>query len=1626
MTECSQQSPLLPNVQIRQGQLEPLWKDPTLNLTASLSATLLKMATSLDPCADSTVEGIQSIIEALKAVCPTGCDAGIAHAVTNIGMSTQVDGNVVRQLIMRILRLDELNFAEDIDVDDATPLMLPPRVGLEHADASVRLNAIEILARDPSAVDSEGESLEQALLRHFVTEDDLKVAVAAGEALAGLLDGGSDFVSLSLVEDCLKALRKWTFLDKNSTEEQSRALEVALDIAGLAVLALGEHHHKDEVKLIHQQLLRGIIAHLNVMEAHASFALLKALGRSRDSKKNAKNLLLTTELLRNGLRSCWNDKETPANGQNKDVFFRCYLDVYSSVLVGAIGSSTKEKSKEYVSDALNACLLRVQFEGSPKAETLGQQLNTCASRIASVDTSAFLDAIMQLSLLPSKNIYEAVGITSIDRLCDGYASAHGLSKLRVLMEAALRPDAQEMCVLRFISLATDCIANKKKEISSSLTEIIVYVLALLGHAAQSVRKSALALVETASRVETAHSANTEGDKLLIAFLLSIVGTMDSASQIIMDGPSALPGYLAALVAKSNHPQKLTIELLKLCRRTACSMYTNANEEKKWLTLKEGKGGCFAAANVLKALEFSGEATAPLMCRYSHAGKDILDELLKDDTEEIPESVVDVVNCVVRMMKGVIINDAASIGSDSMIISTGPSRRGTRARSYSLSGSPGVSFIDPYPNSLYTGILSILSYTEGDAEIKKEFCQALLKDVLGSPSWGEAVFKNMNRASRKKLLELLLSLWKSETIDGAGDVFLKLDLDGKDIANLTSGERMKTDLSSVIFLSDYVHAHSKRLSESAGFVELLLLLFNTLETMSSDEYMGEEEDDADFGRQSLLRVLVGLVPCADTNVSPNSKKKIPKKDLVKWATLLITLVGGFPEGQESKKMRPVPFGRPKSLSFSLLTSLCSYDPKSIAPMLVPAMLDSIIVGSNSSALYRSSSLEYRLAHEVFISVVPIFFKHANTARLNQFDLYRQFLAKVANVGQKRRTELYSCMVDAIMTVPDADLKSMSLLGSFVAASIAFDVSKSEPMETSFSVESFCEILRLSSPMALVSSLSQMIGFAYHLLVKIVGDFKDDDHLRLCMNGSTDGLEDAILFASKPSEANQRALRMKTFLTLLSIVSNLLTTSPVTTLVMQGDENASKLSLDLWRDLLLLQSASFRRSGENDLEECSEQFSEECQHLINASLEQVQSMLPAHLFLASAALLIEDCNDTELCSRAIRLVADRAAQTDSESPEASLFLDMLPTLAGCLGSLSGSIAVENAEGQMLIQQAVLVAVEIFARALCLRSSKDNGERLDLFVEFLKQASGLIKLHGAYFEQEDHVMTRVGSASCQTLCSAALCVSTLVRLLTVRSIAFLPGLVGSLISVLCSVNQALASSSDQWTAARKSHASVLQISILRPLLAIAASLPQFLGPYLDRLLSPSALLSPSLRMRDTEQQVAVSSLASQLGVSLSSKIPARQLIPSLSKSIPRCTNLAELQALLAMLKNSIQESPRNEVSSLRSWVLKSLTDAYEFCGEYDISEPTNLVTEANDVLIALVMKLSEAQLRPMYAKLREWRGNFDTDTKSSALAVRRHAFWCMSSLLSSQLRAIFLPCFSTVVSDAVDELVSTLLST
>jgi phosphatidylserine/phosphatidylglycerophosphate/cardiolipin synthase-like enzyme len=95
--------------------------------------------------------------------------------------------------------------------------------------------------------------------------------------------------------------------------------------------------------------------------------------------------------------------------------------------------------------------------------------------------------------------------------------------------------------------------------------------------------------------------------------------------------------------------------------------------------------------------------------------------------------------------------------------------------------------------------------------------------------------------------------------------------------------------------------------------------------------------------------------------------------------------------------------------------------------------------------------------------------------------------------------------------------------------------------------------------------------------------------------------------------------------------------------------------------------------------------------------------------------------------------------------------------------------------------------------------------------------------------------------------------------------------------------------------------------------------------------------------------------------------------------------------------------------------------YAHEGDEKSTTQLLLGANKCLLSLVMKLSEAQLRPLYARLREWRGNIDGNKGSSALSSRRYAFWSLSAELSKALKSIFFPCLTSVISDVIDELVS-----
>jgi hypothetical protein len=104
-----------------------------------------------------------------------------------------------------------------------------------------------------------------------------------------------------------------------------------------------------------------------------------------------------------------------------------------------------------------------------------------------------------------------------------------------------------------------------------------------------------------------------------------------------------------------------------------------------------------------------------------------------------------------------------------------------------------------------------------------------------------------------------------------------------------------------------------------------------------------------------------------------------------------------------------------------------------------------------------------------------------------------------------------------------------------------------------------------------------------------------------------------------------------------------------------------------------------------------------------------------------------------------------------------------------------------------------------------------------------------------------------------------------------------------------------------------------------------------------------------------------------------------------------------------------------------------------EEDESEErrSSILEASNALLVNVVFKLTETQLRPLYAALRQWRGEIlmdgDEDEEDEAAVVstvvgdilKRESFWKGTSALCSSLRSIFLPCVTTVVGDAGEEL-------
>jgi BP28CT (NUC211) domain len=1290
-------------------------------------------------------------------------------------------------------------------------------------------------------------------------------------------------------------------------------------------------------------------------------------------------------------------------------------------------SSTSVVVKNVSQMAVDACLaiLSSQTEednwalDKDRTQRVQDAWAVCTPHIAPTEYSKLL---LALAALPD---YGAPRDVLMKQFVEGVVDVNrdAVSACSVIMEAALHESASPTSIIRILSFVADSYLGEPKKADKAAWLCLLPSLALLESANKSVRDQSLKLLALLSDC----GGSTKEWKPLAAICQEVLKKRSSAA---LGGVTFLPLCMAERVRADGDSLRECLLSLCLCAAVGCGRDSITTLEdmikSPWLPFGHARGHIVAACTMLRNMELAGEEAFPLKLRWDRFGAPILKLLLTVTTcdgGQLDPAATLLCDSVVGMLKGIAVADTRVF--DTLVITSGPTASGRRQRSYSVGKADGVTFVDPYPKAMTTALTDILRAARKEKTIVAgTLCKSLADTVLGRESWARSVFKKFPFAIRQEIAgEFMLILAESE-LHIPCDYFLGLPLDAGDVTQLLKRDSgAQTEVVATSMLADYIRANSIILMASSDASKLVTTLFELLSSLSS-EAQGYS-DGIEFVRQATLSALVDLMSHSAT-LDPGLK--IADKKVKAFVDLLLSLNANKPS---SFDLRPLVSQRAKAAALSLLMKLCSNFPRPVVSSLIPALTTQIEAVQD---LVGDESVGERLRNS-FATIVPVFWQYASHAGLSFSDLLSAFVAFARPLSNRKKADVYVSFVRAMSGCSFAE-QADPFLGAIVVYFIADEVfAKGGAFEaelhaaTAFALQ----VIQAASAVSQVASMALLLHYVDSLLLTLQarGDTesqtsytiseenafhipKTAEILQVAVSGSKSPTKKS---PSKASGAIQSKAIKSLVQSILLTVNDAMLLDTVRKFISRSERSNTTLSLRLWQDMLISQSTASNTAASFGDDDDSDYWDT----IINVSggtLEQMQGLMPLPIFLASAMSLVKDGETDELRAGAIRLVADRATEVDPGSPEATLFLEMASLLVGFL-RVPDKPSKGCESGQFQLQQASLVAIEHIARTAGNqgKSETEKASNSDSVTTFLAALQGCADFFVAICGQGkigSVDISKLDDAPQKLLSSAALCISTLVRVTAPKCLALLPKFMNQLVASLSSSNQYVASLADDQQQ-KLSEVRMMQVCVLRALSAVAETVPQFTYPYLMQLLTSSALPSKTLRGKDVDQAVLLA--ADGLEKSLSKRIPARVLLPVASASMPSLKAPIEYEVLLRMLRQKVDTSSGEELAGHLGPLLKAVTATYDY--DCDLNLRFALIDIANDTVLALVLKLSENHLRRLFSSLRDWKGSLG-GSKPEKFALRRVAFWRLCSVLSRELRMIFLPCMSSVLSDVLEELV------
>ena len=1575
-----------------------------------------------------------------------------------------------------VVRLNEQIYNESseasVDIDAEMGQALLRRLCTEE-DPEVAVAAGEILLSQLRVLKGNGNEMdvdEPPLLLASLLDD---LESLANKALSALLHWtfiGTDTAWSPL--SSLEAFKQGRKSEQNSIELES-PLTSCIGICGVVAKLIGDEINVprygdddlDQLTQLYCKLFVAIGAHINGMTATdnedsdlttkvSEVASEELLSFAKDGSISAsvEEIITSSHIAEYVLEQCFSKKsfEAPPLLQNRFVWLALHAhselhEELSSRIDAAyrvidliafqMHSYTKESTKSE------------SFE--MEARFLSQNCDNYLSVLKSEDLDGFGNAIMKLASSSSAVSVDSIAKPAIaSQLTSNASKTNSAPDLVYLVHACLRPAASKDGIVHILKSAKAALEGGKVS-NEVATECIVPAFALLSHHVREVRESLIEMLENINIAK-------KDEKLSLIYDKVTDKSSPLRSSLLMDGVGTLPQALSQIVLSFAQPADLQSFLIKQCK--SCAL----NEDDEIIG-----GGCQAAAVILSAMERSGERVFPLAKRWELGGKELFQAFLSINADEFVAnpSVCRLRDCVATMLKGVLVNTMQVEGDGMSIqISVGPSSTGRRSRSYSIGASDSFSVLEPYPESMLQAILEALGSNSSPLMLS----DAVVQQAVGRQSWVNGVFPKLDAKSKHAVASALLTLRTRHENEIAGTALLNLPMTAADLYHLLDDldvSQSEDSQAAVVFITDCVREKSD-LGKISDISKLSSKLFDQLLVLSSTSNNEGDSGGRDYTRVSILQTLLGIHQQYKSQISDLSaddgKKRRKRsrshsdvgstKSLATQANMLVGIVGGNPS-----TINPLHSGRGRSLALSLLTCLCEESPSSVSSSLLPALMS--IAGkhsSNDNEEQARDAVDSRVLADALAAIIPAYCAHAHSADLTLFSLIESFVGKVVvpeNGNGKLRTHLIDPFVNALKLLPTKEdsIDSIASLAASVLALQAFDLNneaETTDEEDANSVKLNCHVLATSPSGIKIPISLLLLKYAEQLMAVICGasSFSADDsssNLKagmsevssLALRGSNVGDD----IPASYSECNQSQQRSILYLTicLIKMVRDVTGTNAVKRLLRKSQGEDADVSLRLWQELLQAHMHALRAhaklAAEGELRRKERKFWTAVPVAISECLENIQGLLPVPHFLASvSSTLADESTDTYMRKKTVRLLTDRVAEVSLDSAEASLFLEMVPELVAQVGVAQPRVTSDDEEAvaalkrNIIMQQGALVALESFVRSLCPASDKSKltSKAADAFVPALESVTKLFSGTAASWskgsdDEDDADMLGIKDAECQLLSSSSLCLASLVAVLKARCLPFLPSIVKPLTASLKSINLLVEDTDVQ----AESSESMLQLAILRLLETLAENMPQFLPPYLPLIFSNNALPSRALRRGDRSLKEATERVES----ALASKTPIRQLTPALSKALSNTlvnsddddsSDWEEACSILGVINASVGSSERSELPPVIGKIFNVLVAAYSYDGGDDCK--SRLLSDANKVLLSLVMKLSESQLRQLYARLREWRGDIkEGDDDSNQSCSRRVAFWTLSAALSKSLRSIFLPCLTSVLTDVIDEL-------